>query len=1497
MASSLKTDRKRRQSLPVKLGADQRKKCQGEKRRNSEGEGYLSSTFTRAFATYGHLICYNYPEQTETRRRKCAKILFDAFIEEALQTSDHKQQSNQPESVSQVHRLQRFLSSCLNSFGLGDVFLRQQVSIALVKTCKVSILSKPWIHPARKILFQFLTITFPSKSADDSLNSDTFEEPHDEEVLDSIFKTVHGLLHDKHRSKHMTIMKPLNQLPFPNDYRTRIRQIVLNIISEGNTDDDDFANLLSFLFDSCKTRNEVFQSVDFTRIEWRKREREIMLNQNAFLTLIKIVGILWGADDRFVALENAMDVKGSVQERYSTVLDSFKQSQGDEDHFLVLDMLFLFSSKDITESSNVKRIMNSWRKGATNSFDAGLRSLCQLVESISQQNFDFSIEHRDLLQRLHQCISSFILRVVFLYEWRESSIEGNVMDGIGALLCSLPPEQRRLCFRSVATKFTMSITLTSGDSSSQEVKNWKIALYQVGPFLEHVAGNSLVEDDCWPLLTFINILLETDEIQKRALETVCICLSAFPICYEETLNLIQTLLFRGFLQVQIKFAERGLVLATFLLRANQLGGDQLKRIQCLLQKFLLPPQRRMMEPELGPQALACIQSLQSSMSTRSSAFRLFKAILSNTGLIQSLSHFQKQSNRKYPSHLITSSNRATLVENPQEANETVFCVAYFFHYLDSAFKNDDKFHRFEAITDWVYHLVNAYLTSGRAKAKSWNATLWLNSAIEFPKVSSEDKNVFSSVIDKLNLLTTSKAQNLDFPSHSLEALWQTSSLSSVRDVVRSLSTVSLSILTASAIRSAVVNHAHEHLRSLDASQSHATILQIKKQIDCNVLELFNLRKKADIIKGVASSLEACLRKAIKQVALKAHTASSEPNCREEVHASIKSTVNKMTEDLYRAPKFVSTKVLWSCLYDGPQEEMVKSTLHSALSREKMSTSEIVKFRQAIKFKELLLEHLQQPFQSDPECLPRLKDCIESVAFWSDLLFLRKQDHKDNSLQALPMQALSRVAISSVFLVISILEKSGRDATARARDMLADAFAVEETQLIAKMCCLRRSCQDLEFADGILELASILFSDDSDDSLNQLLAESYQMIRHDRYACVLVESGYRRAPFCVQQIHLEEISCRDDYLPTVRKVFHQLMLGNHESREAKERQQRNMLLRHFGLFYLSKERQRLFTDHVGELALELASFLMRKPRNKRPTSSTEPIVATSMPMPEHSLSQTNFHVLWEALLHISVSACIIFKPEGRDSLSPYKSFVDIAGIFQLLLQTYSRSMMSFPRKSVGVAFQSARCMLEASTYSLELSVQWRNEQQMPQGQGDPDYGSVSLLQDFVDALASRVCASIFRLCECWQKNKELSLTATTKSKNLLALADKFSTTLHEVSEAHHLKSPKFDKSEFVLLVCSEKVQEGSDAIKETKPKKKRRVALTTIGKLPNSERTCDTTNRTELQIMDNDHEDKDVDMQDESMEEFEVSGGWGQSDCIHSADDDSTIGGIEITKAV
>ena len=50
-------------------------------------------------------------------------------------------------------------------------------------------------------------------------------------------------------------------------------------------------------------------------------------------------------------------------------------------------------------------------------------------------------------------------------------------------------------------------------------------------------------------------------------------------------------------------------------------------------------------------------------------------------------------------------------------------------------------------------------------------------------------------------------------------------------------------------------------------------------------------------------------------------------------------------------------------------------------------------------------------------------------------------------------------------------------------------------------------------------------------------------------------------------------------------------------------------------------------------------------------------------------------------------------------------------------------------------------------------------------------------------------------------------------------------------------------------------------------------------------------------MDNDHEDKDVDMQDESMEEFEVSGGWGQSDCIHSADDDSTIGGIEITKAV
>jgi len=218
---------------------------------------------------------------------------------------------------------------------------------------------------------------------------------------------------------------------------------------------------------------------------------------------------------------------------------------------------------------------------------------------------------------------------------------------------------------------------------------------------------------------------------------------------------------------------RGLLLAAELVKSPLLSHGDWGCVKQWVLRVLLPTTRRMVDPEIGTPGLLFLEALmidrsvensserRVTLSLKKEAFQHIKMVLANTGLIQMLSHYQQQQQRRLK---IRRSNTPILafLAPPGEAfmtestkkrkkRDMVFCLAFFLE--------NSNLHiplRWEHSVSWVFCLVDTYLRIGRDISLSseifdksnsnnkWVPHGWLQAAIEYPAL------ISSKMIDATN---------------------------------------------------------------------------------------------------------------------------------------------------------------------------------------------------------------------------------------------------------------------------------------------------------------------------------------------------------------------------------------------------------------------------------------------------------------------------------------------------------------------------------------------------------------------------------------------------------------------------------------------------------------------------------------------------------------------------------------------------------------------------
>ena len=321
----------------------------------------------------------------------------------------------------------------------------------------------------------------------------------------------------------------------------------------------------------------------------------------------------------------------------------------------------------------------------------------------------------------------------------------------------------------------------------------------------------------------------------------------------EIMMLLQKLLFASSISPSSVLSHRSteqtskvacaIILASELLRAGTLSAANEDCLKQWVVRLLLPPTRRTVDPEIGIPGLEFLMAWMDSVpespasgprgSSESTVFRHFKLLLSNTGLVQMLRAYQRNS-KTLLAYSSTPEYVEAAVEEKGGPQAMVFCVAFFLKRSDLA----SPF-RWRSTVKWVFHLMDAYLRIGRDKtAARWRPHGWLLASIEFPsfgEVSTGNMTDFvTSNICRGDPLVRLFEQNSDIGSSAIRKWLDHCQEGEIRKLLSSINRFTFSQFVGIAAVAAVLRNSFTHFITLgdgDALLFRLIIFQLIKIYD------------------------------------------------------------------------------------------------------------------------------------------------------------------------------------------------------------------------------------------------------------------------------------------------------------------------------------------------------------------------------------------------------------------------------------------------------------------------------------------------------------------------------------------------------------------------------------------------------------------------------------------------------------------------------------------
>lgn len=455
-------------------------------------------------------------------------------------------------------------------------------------------------------------------------------------------------------------------------------------------------------------------------------------------------------------------------------------------------------------------------------------------------------------------------------------------------------------------------------------------------------------------------------------------------------------------------AVRGLLLATEMLRATCLGQEDQKRVQEWVLRILLPPTRRMIDPELGSPGLQFLEvwmnlekkekAAHDKSQSSKNVFQHFRILLANTGLIQRLENYLQRSG-KTSSFVLAYADAprdviGDLNSTKKQSNAMVFCLSYFNRRADYMAPS-----KWLSTARWVFDLVDTYLRLGReTAAQNWRPEGWLLATIEIPKA--QDLMIIFDESGELK----SRYFNFDLMQNLLNCavaepnLTKTLSLSTARQCLSLLISLSASFWIGITLSCAVLKNTFAHWTELYGFKNdlkRERRAHLTKLIQYQMTKIFDMRKRALFLEAIFQALKKRFSRRSNNRNGSRKSGINDGNEGDDESKNSKPIFDKFLADLESAlsemhtvdnfvfisSDYVDAEAAWHCLMDENDERLLHKSLQSvsAVYHELPSLSCIIKAKECMAdYLTCILRRLPRTSQADFSWGKRFSHCYRTL---------------------------------------------------------------------------------------------------------------------------------------------------------------------------------------------------------------------------------------------------------------------------------------------------------------------------------------------------------------------------------------------------------------------------------------------------------------------------------------------------------------------------------------
>ena len=607
---------------------------------------------------------------------------------------------------------------------------------------------------------------------------------------------------------------------------------------------------------------------------------------------------------------------------------------------------------------------------------------------------------------------------------------------------------------------------------------------------------------------------------------------------------------------------------------------------------------------------------------------------------------------------------------------------------------------------------------------------------------------------------------------------------------------------------------------------------------------------------------------------------------------LREVLSVLNDRLFASSHFINDRILWECLTDARDDELLKNHLRVLLSMSPPSSCKTSNQEIQVALDAKLRIASQLVCSKGPAVSADLQMHVSRLASFVFFLLpvLRRLRGALSEMDSPPIDLWTRYAAVAIQLLTLCCT---RDADGHRDSMMSvktfDLAICQDDQrehtisdVVGRLTKIISESDDVHVANNLMEMLSTLgigfggVLDDIEEASSEFLRKSL--------ANSGVITNISELPFALI-VASKTLKAPTSSLPTLRKALDATLYRMPNSRSRLLDHfwvQRFSLLRHFGLLVQKRSSTRVDLDGFLEILsseIEYVLFGMenqcrRSSRFRRKMSSEKSPKRTSPPS-FPTMNTGNVADFLETSLHMALGATALYPPafppgpEGN-SFSPYSRLEFFLHAFNRLALLYVKYFCHFPRKFVGALYIAARHMLEVAIVQVNRSADWRSSYKLPKPGSNYDPGSLEHFKQLIHSCRTSLVDGFRKIVKLWVESDTANVVA--KGKALEQLIRRFDQTLDDMSSSRGLS---LDGAA------------GQNTTGDCKERKRRRV-----------ESAAESLERIEMNEMvslngepPNEHE-----IQDDG-ESFGASGDWGGNNSYMDDDSISSAEAITIHRSI